>query len=92
MLYYYFFGQALDADVWNKSFIDVPVGVSIFPYEIFVLPRSWVGYWCRSLVQWTENREGGHFAALEQGDVLCRDIRKFGANAEVKKALGVAKM
>ena len=93
MLYHYFFGvHALSGEVWSSSFIDVTVGVSIFPYEIIVVPRSWVSYWCRNLVQYTENPKGGHFAALEQGELLMADIRNFGSNAEVKKSFGTAKL
>jgi microsomal epoxide hydrolase len=55
-----------------------PVGFALFPKEINVPPRAWVE---RSmggkLTHWTEMPRGGHFAALEQPQLLIDDIRAF---------------
>jgi pimeloyl-ACP methyl ester carboxylesterase len=55
-----------------------PMGFALFPKEINVPPRAWVE---RSmggkLVHWTEMPRGGHFAALEQPDLLMDDVRAF---------------
>jgi pimeloyl-ACP methyl ester carboxylesterase len=55
-----------------------PVGFALFPKEINVPPRAWVE---RSmggkLFHWTEMPRGGHFAALEQPQLLVEDVRLF---------------
>lgn len=88
-LYHYQMLVQLDVKALNTTILQVPVGCSAFPGEIFVPPKSWVEYWCPKLVQWTVPERGGHFAALENPEQLIKDVRMFGANAEVKKALGV---
>lgn len=57
--------------------IERPVAVANFPQEFIPFPpRSFVD---RNLnvVQWTDMPRGGHFAALECGDLLVEDLRKF---------------
>lgn len=56
--------------------IAVPCGIAHFPAELMFPPRSWVerGY---NVQRWTEMPRGGHFAALEQPELLARDIRAF---------------
>ncbi len=56
--------------------IERPCGFAIFPKEIMRLPRSWVERGC-NVVHWTEFDRGGHFAALEEPELLVRDIRDF---------------
>lgn len=56
--------------------VEVPVGFADFPKEILRAPRIWVER-AYHIVQWTSYARGGHFAALEQPDVLAEDIRKF---------------
>ena len=52
----------------------VPLGVSVFPKELFAARRRWVEK-SHNLVFWAEHDRGGHFAALETPDVLVTDIR-----------------
>ena len=56
--------------------IDVPTGNIIFPYELFITPRAWAETWY-NITHWTEVERGGHFAAMEQPDVLVNDLREF---------------
>lgn len=53
-----------------------PLGVAIFPHEIAMPPRSWVER-VFNVQRWTEMPRGGHFAAMEQPDLLAEDIRAF---------------
>jgi pimeloyl-ACP methyl ester carboxylesterase len=39
-------------------------------------PRKWVER-CYNVQRWTELPRGGHFAALEQPEILAQDIREF---------------
>ena len=48
----------------------------MFPGEIFTPPRSWVERGC-NVVHWSEFDRGGHFAAMEEPELLTEDIRAF---------------
>lgn len=55
-----------------------PMGYALFPKEINVPPRAWVEASAGGkLTHWTEMPRGGHFAALEQPQLLVDDIRAF---------------
>jgi pimeloyl-ACP methyl ester carboxylesterase len=56
--------------------VRVPCGVARFPREEPMPPRSWVER-AYDLRRWTELPRGGHFAAMEQPELLARDIREF---------------
>ena len=56
--------------------VDVPTAVAVFPGEIFFSPRKWVAA-RYNLRQWTEMPRGGHFAAMEEPQLLVEDVRKF---------------
>jgi hypothetical protein len=43
--------------------IGLPVGVTVFPREIYRAPRSWAERTYRKLVYWNEVDRGGHFVA-----------------------------
>jgi microsomal epoxide hydrolase len=54
-----------------------PVGIAAFPGDLIPFPpRSQVEK-SLNIVHWTDFAEGGHFAALERGDDLVKDIREF---------------
>jgi microsomal epoxide hydrolase len=52
------------------------MGYSWFPKELAPIPRSWANT-TGNLVFYREHDKGGHFAALEQGEVLLRDVADF---------------
>lgn len=54
----------------------VPVGVALFPKEINVPPRKWVEAQY-NVTHWTDMPRGGHFASLEEPQLLVEDVRKF---------------
>lgn len=56
--------------------LEAPVGVASFPKEVVRSPRAWVETRF-NVQQWTDMPRGGHFAALEQPDLLVDDIRTF---------------
>ncbi|KAG8154406.1 epoxide hydrolase family protein [Burkholderia catarinensis] len=53
-----------------------PVAFARFPKEIGRPLRSWVER-VFDVVQWTDMPAGGHFAAMEEPDLLAADIRRF---------------
>ncbi|MEV0887835.1 epoxide hydrolase family protein [Streptomyces microflavus] len=57
--------------------LTVPVGVAVFPDDIFVPVRSFADRDIPTIVHWTEFDKGGHFAALEQPEALTDDVRAF---------------
>jgi epoxide hydrolase len=56
--------------------VEVPTGVAVFPAEPWQAPRHWVESRF-NIERWTEMPRGGHFAALEQPDLLLADLRAF---------------
>ncbi|MGZ7042502.1 MAG: alpha/beta fold hydrolase, partial [Thermoanaerobaculia bacterium] len=54
----------------------VPAAVARFPLEAPFPPRSWVER-VYNVRRWTVMDRGGHFAALEQPEMLANDIRAF---------------
>ena len=57
--------------------IKAPTAVALFPKEYLEwAPRSYVER-IYNIQRWTEMPKGGHFAALEQPDLLVKDIREF---------------
>ena len=56
----------------------VPTAVALFPKEYLEwAPRTYVER-IYNINRWSEMPRGGHFAALEQPDLLVNDIREFG--------------
>ncbi|KAF4997501.1 hypothetical protein FGRMN_3865 [Fusarium graminum] len=53
-----------------------PLGYSWFPYELAPIPRAWVQT-TGNLVFHRAHERGGHFAALEQPEVLLKDFQEF---------------
>lgn len=59
----------------NLAPIDMPVGCSMFPREIFRSSRRWAEKRFSNLIHWNELPRGGHFAALEKPDVFIDEVR-----------------
>ena len=49
--------------------IEVPAGVALFPKDLLLLPREWAERSLR-IQRWTQMPRGGHFAALEEPELL----------------------
>ena len=56
--------------------IEPPTGVAAFPAEISRPPREWAER-SYNLRRWTSMPRGGHFAALEEPELLAQEIREF---------------
>ena len=54
----------------------VPAAFASFPKDLNPPPREWVERRLK-LMQWTEMPRGGHFAAMEEPELLAEDLRKF---------------
>jgi len=56
--------------------VRVPCGIAHFPLEAPHPPRAWVER-AYDVRRWTEMPRGGHFAAMEEPELLAEDIRAF---------------
>ena len=56
--------------------VPAPAGMAMFPQEISKPPREW-GERSYDVRRWTEMTKGGHFAALEEPQLLAEEVRAF---------------
>ena len=55
--------------------VNIPVGFTTFPGEIFQAPRSWVEQSYPTLTYFHEADKGGHFAAWEEPELFSAEGR-----------------
>jgi epoxide hydrolase len=82
MLYWLTGAGASSARLYWESFgsfgstkLELPVGVSIYPKEIFRASRRWAEKHMSNIIHWNELDRGGHFAAWEQPELYVKEIR-----------------
>jgi pimeloyl-ACP methyl ester carboxylesterase len=63
------------ADSFKARSLDIPIGVSVFPKEIFRPSRRWAERSYKNIIHWNEPARGGHFAAFEQPEIFVNEIR-----------------
>jgi epoxide hydrolase len=63
------------AGSFKAQALELPVGVSIFPKEIFRPSRRWAERSYKHIIHWNELKSGGHFAAFEQPDSFVDEVR-----------------
>ncbi|WP_029061187.1 epoxide hydrolase family protein [Labrenzia sp. DG1229] len=57
--------------------VEVPTGCAVFPAEMLNWPPRSYAERLYNIRHWTEMPSGGHFAAMEEPEMLLDDIRKF---------------
>jgi pimeloyl-ACP methyl ester carboxylesterase len=55
--------------------VELPVGFTAFPGEIFKAPRSWVEKTYPNMSYYNQVDKGGHFAAWEEPQIFSREMR-----------------
>lgn len=60
---------------FGSTKLELPVGVSIYPKEIFRASRRWGEKVMSNIIHWGEMEKGGHFAAWEQPVLYVGEIR-----------------
>jgi pimeloyl-ACP methyl ester carboxylesterase len=60
---------------WTGS-SKVPSAFALFPKDISQPPREWAERFF-NVQRWTEMPRGGHFAAMEEPELLAEDIRTW---------------
>ncbi len=61
----------------HRPVVEVPMGASIFPKEIFCPPRRWADGHFTDIRHWNNLDRGGHFAAFEQPELFVDEVRTF---------------
>lgn len=59
----------------SGSVLTLPVGVSIFPEELFRPTKAWAERVYSNIIHWNELDKGGHFAAFEQPEAFISEVR-----------------
>jgi pimeloyl-ACP methyl ester carboxylesterase len=55
--------------------VSIPVAVSVFPGELYQVPRSWAEQAYPKLIHYNRLDKGGHFAAWEQPQLFSEEVR-----------------
>ena len=72
------YDERAHAPYWGKppEPSPTPTALAAFPQENFIVLRH-IAERSTNIVRWTEFDRGGHFAAMEEPDLLIADIRAF---------------
>jgi pimeloyl-ACP methyl ester carboxylesterase len=64
------------ADFFDAKKISIPFAISVFPDELYQAPRSWAERaYPHNLIHYNKLDRGGHFAAWEQPQLFCEELR-----------------
>jgi pimeloyl-ACP methyl ester carboxylesterase len=55
--------------------VRIPVAVSVFPDELYLVSRNWAEKAYPKLVHYNQVEKGGHFAAWEQPEIFVNEVR-----------------
>jgi len=58
-----------------KGEVNFPAAYTVFPGEVYRVPRSWVEYTFKNLIYFHEVDKGGHFASWEQPQLMAEEMR-----------------
>lgn len=64
-----------EGDGWGR--VSVPMGMSVFPKEMFKATRTWAERVYSDVRHWNVLERGGHFAAFERPAVFVDEVRTF---------------
>ena len=71
--------------------VEVPTGCAVFPAEMLNWPPRSYAERIYNIQHWTEMPRGGHFAAMEEPQMLLNDIRKFAQTLRNKNSTNTSK-
>ena len=77
--------EMLSPTLTTEDYVNTPVGLGLFPKDIGGVPPREFAERTLNVQHWTEMPKGGHFAALEQPELLAEDIRKFVSTLAITK-------
>ena len=67
--------QVATGGFFDARGLKIPVAVSAFPDEIYAAPKSWAERAYPKLIHYNKLPKGGHFAAWEQPELFCQEMR-----------------
>jgi pimeloyl-ACP methyl ester carboxylesterase len=67
--------QTAKAGFFDVKGVTLPVVVSVFPDEIYAAPETWARRAYPNLIHFRKLPKGGHFAAWEQPEAFCAEMR-----------------
>jgi pimeloyl-ACP methyl ester carboxylesterase len=68
-------GSPTSATAMKTAEISVPVGITVFPEDVYRPPETWARRAYPNLIYFHEVDRGGHFAAWEQPQLFSEEIR-----------------
>jgi pimeloyl-ACP methyl ester carboxylesterase len=71
-LYWEYWGKG---GYFNAKGVSIPVAVSVFPDELYPMPRSFAERAFPKLIHFNKLPKGGHFAAWEQPQLFSQEVR-----------------
>ncbi|XP_058470235.1 epoxide hydrolase 1 [Solea solea] len=77
------FSKGLNAP-HTKIPVVVPSGIACFPDELVYTPELWAKKKFQNIVSFSHMARGGHFAAMEEPQLMAEDIQKFIKIVEMK--------
>ncbi len=60
---------------WKTTEISLPVGITVFPEDVYRPPETWARRAYKNLIYYHEVDKGGHFAAWEQPQLFSEEMR-----------------
>ncbi|KAJ5673560.1 hypothetical protein N7507_002687 [Penicillium longicatenatum] len=100
MVSFYWFTQTFPRSLYHATLVrnllagdphpismEKPLGYSLFPYDLAVLPKAWAEEIYPNLAFFRSHSKGGHFASLEQPEAFLQDVEGF--VSEVSRLFGV---
>ena len=63
------------ASFFGPKGVSIPVAVSVYPDELYQVPRSWAEQAYPKLIHYNKLDKGGHFAAWEQPQSFTEEVR-----------------
>jgi pimeloyl-ACP methyl ester carboxylesterase len=63
------------ASVQKTAEIKLPVGITVFPEDVYRAPETWARRAYPNLIYFHEVDKGGHFAAWEQPQLFAEELR-----------------
>jgi pimeloyl-ACP methyl ester carboxylesterase len=55
--------------------VTIPAAYTVFPNELYRVPRTWVEFTFPNLIYYNEAPRGGHFAAWEEPELFAQEVR-----------------
>ncbi|XP_017568743.1 epoxide hydrolase 1-like isoform X1 [Pygocentrus nattereri] len=84
-----FYKENFKEGLWKRedarTSVYVPTGLAAFPEDLLHCPPLWARQKYKNIMSYSYMPRGGHFAALEEPQLLADDIRQFVAKVEALK-------